>query len=46
MNHKVRDQNYVTQKIVSYVKKFNSNSNDLKLGNIDIYWGWASEYVN
>ena len=48
-NHEspLRDQNYVTQKIVSYVKKFNSNSNDLKLGNIDIYrdWGWASEYV-
>ena len=50
-NHEspLRPSHFVTQKIISTVKRIASGSNEsLELGRIDIArdWGWAPEYVN
>ena len=49
-NHEsiLRPKRFVTQKIISTVKRISEGSNEiLELGNIDISrdWGWAPEYV-
>jgi len=50
-NHEspLRGNNFVTQKIIKYVRNFNSRTKKkLVLGNINIYrdWGWAPEFVD
>lgn len=49
-NHEspLRPERFVTQKIISAVKRISKGSNEiLELGNLDISrdWGWAPEYV-
>ena len=49
-NHEspLRPESFVTQKIIREAKEiFHGNSQELRLGNIDIVrdWGWAPEYV-
>lgn len=49
-NHEspLRPKRFVTQKIIDGVKRIkNRESEELRLGNLDIYrdWGWAPEYV-
>lgn len=50
-NHEspLRPQRFVTQKIISTVRRIADGSNErLKLGRLDVVrdWGWAPEYVN